>query len=387
MIIQAFLRWVETARAGDRVRAANALGRAFVQSEMSQVDRHAAEMAMTMLLDDPSPKVRKALAEAISGSALIPRTIILPLACDQPDIAELVISRSPVLSDDDLVDLAARGTPQTRLLIARRPVVSKPLAAALCEIGGEPEVLALLENNAAHITRRSMKRISVRLGHFPAIRDRLLARSDLPSDARHALVEQVGAALAGFGLVRAAIGDSRVGRVTREACESATVGLAGAVHHGEIPELVEHLRAAGRLTPGFLLQSLCRGNIDFMAEALGSLSGVSDKRVRSILADGRIHAVRALFENAGLGRDVSALFAEALLLWRKESRSQDTGLSVTIPMQLLSRLRSGAFAFESTAAVTELVEKLAIAQHRQSARDYASQAARTYTDFISATAA
>ena len=53
--IQAFLRWVETARTGDRARAARALGRAYVDAQMNGIDRQAAEMAMTFLLDDPSP--------------------------------------------------------------------------------------------------------------------------------------------------------------------------------------------------------------------------------------------------------------------------------------------------------------------------------------------
>ena len=66
VIVEAFLRWVETAKSGDRARAASALGRAYLQSEMQPEERKAAEMAMTFLLDDPSPKVRLALAEAIA---------------------------------------------------------------------------------------------------------------------------------------------------------------------------------------------------------------------------------------------------------------------------------------------------------------------------------
>jgi uncharacterized protein (DUF2336 family) len=371
VIIQAFLRWVETAKTGDRVRAASALGRAHVTAEMNSLDRHAAEMAMCFLLDDPSRKVRLALAEAVADCNRIPRSIILSLAEDQPETAYAVISRSPMLNDMDLVDLAAKGTAETRAVIAARRAMSPPVAAAIAEIGGEEEVLILLENEYARFSCRTLKRLSDRLGHLWSIRNRLLERDDLPADARHALVEKVGAALSSFGLVQAAIGGRRVERITREACDRAAVDMAGAVHADQIPALVEHLRATGRMTPAFLLHTLCSGRIDFVAAAIANLSGVTDKRVRSILSDGRIHSIRALFESAGLGRDVSPLFAEAMLIWRKENRSGSPGVTATISSVLLSKLRGRADASQASGGLADIIEKLSIAEQRQTARDYA----------------
>lgn len=376
MIIQAFLRWVETAKTADRVRAATALGRAYVTAEMNTLDHHAAEMAMTFLLDDPSPKVRLALAEAVADCSRIPRAIILSLAEDQPETAYAVISRSPVLNDMDLVDLAAKGTAETRAVIAARQAMSRPVAAAIAEIGGEEEVLILLENEQARFSCRTLKRLSDRLGHLWSIRNRLLEREDLPADARHALVEKVGAALSSFGLVQAVIGGRRVERITREACDRAAVDMAGAAQADQIPALVEHLRATGRLTPAFLLHVLCSGKIDFFAAAIVNLSGVTDKRVRSILSDGRVHAIRALFESTGLGGDVSTLFAEAMMIWRKENRSGSPGATASISSVLLSKLRGKRHASEGSGGLADIIEKLTIAEQRQTARDYALLAAR-----------
>ncbi|WP_037400443.1 DUF2336 domain-containing protein, partial [Sinorhizobium fredii] len=173
MIIQAFLRWVETARTGDRARAANALGRAYARAEMNGLDRHAAEMAMTFLLDDPSPRVRLALVEALADCPTAPRAVVRALAEDQPEIAFAAIARSPVLTDADLVDLAARGTAETRALIAARGAVSCSVAAAIAEIGDEEEVSILLENTGAVLLQGSLRRIVYRLGHAASVRDRL----------------------------------------------------------------------------------------------------------------------------------------------------------------------------------------------------------------------
>ena len=375
MIIQAFLRWVETARTGERTRAASALGRAYVDAQMNGLDRRAAEMAMTFLLDDPSPKVRHALADALCGCASVPRAIILGLAEDQPEIAYVVISRSPVLTDEDLVDLAARGTLETRALIAARSFVSRAVSAAIAEIGGEEEVLILLENAGANLSRRSLKRIAERLGCCAAVRDLLLARPDLPSDARHALVEEVGSALAAFGLVQMAIGEARGRRITREACDIAAVGMAGTLAVEELPGLVAHLRETGRLTPAFLLHALVTGRAEFFSAAIVDLSGVCEKRVRSILSGGRIHSIRALFESAGLGHDVSETFAAAVLLWRQDASSGNDSVA-SVSTALLARLRNERSSSPVNTAMIDLLERLAFAEERQSARDYADLAAR-----------
>jgi uncharacterized protein (DUF2336 family) len=374
VIVEAFLRWAETAKTGDRAKAANALGRAYLQSTMPMEERAAAEMAMTYLLDDPSPRVRLSLAEALAHSDAAPRNVILSLAEDQPEIAGQVIISSPLFSDVDLVDLAARGSSVTRVLIASRSTVSRSVSAALAEVGGDEEVLSLLENDGAIVSRASLKRIAERLGDCCEVRSLLLEREDLPSDARHLLMQQVSNALSSFNLVLAAIGSQRLHHITREASETATVTIAGAVRHEDVPGLVEHLRLSGRLTPAFLMHALCSGKVDFFAGAIVNLSGCEDRRVRSILGNGRMHAVRALYESAGLPRDISTIFVEATLLWRNASRADAGSVLENVSSRLLQIFRRRNAASPAASELMDMVEKLHIAEQRQSARSFASLA-------------
>lgn len=375
VIVEAFLRWAEKAKAGDRAKAANALGRAYIQTSMPPEERGAAAMAMTFLLDDPSPRVRLSLAEALAHSDAAPRNVILSLAEDQPEIAGQIIISSPLFTDADLVDLAARGGEITRILIASRSEVSRSVAAALAEVGGEEEMLCLLENIGAEIPRVSLKRIAERLGHCCDIRSALLEREDLPSDARHMLVQHVTDALSGFGLVQATIGNQRLTHISREASETATVAIAGTVQHEDIPELVEHLRLSGRLTPAFLMHALCTGKVDFFAGAIVNLSSCEERRVRSILSTGRMHAVRALYECAGLPRDISTIFVEATLLWRNASRAAHGSVLDNISSRLLQLFHRRNEPSQAAIELLEMVEKLHIAEQRQTARTFASQAA------------
>ena len=72
MIVRQFISWIRTAPAGERAEATRALARAWLISDLSEDDRAAAEGALLMLLDDPSPLVRQAMAEVFSRSSEAP---------------------------------------------------------------------------------------------------------------------------------------------------------------------------------------------------------------------------------------------------------------------------------------------------------------------------
>jgi len=372
LIVAAFLRWVETAKSQERARAANALARAYLQSDMAPEDRQSAQMAMTYLLDDPSPQVRLALADVLAQEERAPRALMVSLAEDQPEIASAVILHSPVLTDADLVDIAGRGTVETRALIAARREVSVGVAAALAEIGDAAELEVLLENPGVCFTTFTLRRIAERHGQCERIRARLLERDDLTSGVRQLLVQFVAEALAGSDLVIGAIGSRRIERIAREAGDSATIALLADVHGDELARLTDQLRVAGRLTPAFLMHALCAGRTDFFSSAIVAISGLEERRVRSILATGRFHAVRALLESAGLARDVSPLFVDAIMLWRSLIQSANGFELDHIAQRLVERYRGDGSLSDPARAMIDMVERLAIAEERRLARDYAS---------------
>ena len=87
MIVRQFISWIRTAPAGERAEATRALARAWLISDLTEDDRIVAEGALLMLLDDPSPLVRQAMAEVFAYSAEAPAAIVQALAADQPAIA------------------------------------------------------------------------------------------------------------------------------------------------------------------------------------------------------------------------------------------------------------------------------------------------------------
>src|ERR1700742_1612738 len=198
MIVRHFLQWVRTAGATERVEATSALGRGYLYSDLSRDDRAAAEGAMIMLLDDVSPLVRAALAEVLAASRDAPATVVHALSNDQPHIAAIVLERSPLLLDTDLVDCVAGGCARTQSAIARRRPLPRAVGAAIAEVGAAEACLTLIENAGADIAGFSLNRIIERFGHLAAIRESLLKGWDLPAATRHLLVTKVSQALTGF---------------------------------------------------------------------------------------------------------------------------------------------------------------------------------------------
>ena len=149
MIVRQFLQWVRQAPPGERAEATSALARAYLYSDLSADDLAAAEGAMIMLLDDASPLVRRAMAEAFASAEGAPQIVVHALAADQPDVALPILAHSPLLVEDDLVDLIATGEPAVQVAIAGRRFVTRGLAAAIAEVGTAEACLTLLGKSRA----------------------------------------------------------------------------------------------------------------------------------------------------------------------------------------------------------------------------------------------
>ena len=312
MIVRQFLQWVRTAGAAERAEATAALARAYLYSDLSDDDRAACEGALVMSLDDPSPLVRTALARALAFSEDAPLVVILGLAVDQPQVAGWVLQHSPLMVEADLVDAVATGAMGAQLAIANRGGLAPAVAAAIAEVGAPEACLVMVENPSAGIAPLSLDRIVERFGHLGAIREALLAREDLPAPTRQALVAKLSETLAGFVTAREWLEGERAERVTREACEKATVTLAAISPRTEVAPLIEHLRESGQLNAGLILRALLSGNIALFEHALADLSGVPLARVSALVHDRRSSALRALYERAGLPASTYVAFHEAM---------------------------------------------------------------------------
>src|SRR6478752_1874475 len=294
MIVRQFINWIRTAPAGERAEATRALARAWLISDLSHDDRVAAEGALLMLLDDPSPLVRQAMAEAFARSTDAPASIVRALSADQPSVALPILEHSPLLIDADLVDIVATGNTVTQCAIARRIKLPAAVCAAIAEVGTPAAALELIENPYAELAPFSWDRIVARHGHLAAIRESMLVLEDLPAATRLALVAKLSDALAQFVIARNWLSADRAMRIASEARDRSTVNIAARSLGDDMHELVLHLRATGQLTAGLILRALLSGNLELFDHALAELSGLPPARVSSLLHDRGAASLQAL---------------------------------------------------------------------------------------------
>jgi uncharacterized protein (DUF2336 family) len=304
-----FLVWSRSASASRRAEAAAALAHAYLFGDVDETIRSNLETAITVLLDDPAPTVRFALADSLANSPDAPRHVILSLAGDQTEIAAIVLSRSPVFLDSELVDLVGAMSDALQNAIASRPRLSAGVSAALTELGTDEACATLLANPGAEIAGISLDRLAQRFGDRPEFRNALLERDDLPIAVRHNLIRGLSEALGNLVQHKDWLDPERALMVAQEACDQATVAIAAESARDDLVALAEHLRVTQQLTTSLLLRTLCAGNLGFFAAALSVLTRMPEQRIKAIVVDRHITAFGAVYRRAGLPERAFDAFA------------------------------------------------------------------------------
>jgi uncharacterized protein (DUF2336 family) len=368
-----FLRWAESVPPVYRAEAARTLARAFFDERTAEDTRHAIEAALTILLDDASPDVRRALADALGDSPEAPRHIVLALAADQAEIAATVLARSPVFIDEELVDIVGAADERLQVAIASRADLSGAVSAALAEVGEREACRALIANERARVARISLRRMAERFGDEPAMRELMLGRRALPSDVRQLLVRRLSDALGDLVTARSWVPAERAKKITGDACDRATVALAAETECEDLPALVEHLRITGQLTTALLLRAVCAGNVALFETALAVLARVPETRVTGLVRAGRTSSLRAVYAKAGLPAVAFDAFAAALDTCRRiaeeggpRDRYRFTRHMVEAVLARYHRITDGEMN-----ELTAMLRRFAADQAREAARELA----------------
>jgi uncharacterized protein (DUF2336 family) len=344
MIVRKFFQWAQSAPAGQRADAASALARAYLYTALAAADRRDTEVALTALLDDPSPLVRRALADAFAHATQAPHHLIAALAGDQSEVSAIILNRSPLLSDAELIDAAAVGDALAQSAIALRPQVSAPVAAALAEVGGRDALIALAVNEGAALPEFSMRRMLERFGDDGELREALRSRPGLPPALCNDIVIATASVLTDFVTRCNFMSRERAERITREARERATVTIAASSSGEATLELVAHLRQSGTLTAGLILRALLCGHTNLFEAALSELSGIDLNRVVGLVRERGGSGFAALYKKARLPNSLMPAFRAALASAEEFGAALDPAEGAQLSLRMIERVLSACAA-------------------------------------------
>mgnify|MGYP006278698691 CR=1 FL=1 len=316
-----FFAFAREASASARAAGVSSLICDYLHMDLSADEAREVESILAILLDDPSPLVRRAMAEGLAREPDAPRHIILALAADQPEIAALVLQHAPHFSDGELAEMAMAAAVGPQLAMARRVPLASSVCAALSEAGAPCVLIELARNEKAQLTQSIMLRMLERAGDEGRLRDALMMRADAGPEVRLHLLEHVSGALSDFLKQTGWLAPERVERMLKEARERAIVEISAQAEDETSPihgaagaalSLVRHLRGQGQLTPGLILRALLCGDRLMLAAALAELGERPIERVQSYVDHPQGHAFAALYELAGLPQTMAPLFTAVL---------------------------------------------------------------------------
>lgn len=135
------------------------------------------------LANDRATQVRQILAESLKSMAQAPAEVIGRLARDAAfAVAAPVLEFSPLLSEDDLIEIIAAGPAQGALkAISRRANVGNRVADAIVGKDDVDAVAALLGNASAQIREETLNRIVDKAPRHEAWHEPLVRRPRLPA--------------------------------------------------------------------------------------------------------------------------------------------------------------------------------------------------------------
>jgi uncharacterized protein (DUF2336 family) len=324
----AYQEFVSLSRSPDseaRGSAAHLCALAYL-NHVGPADEHAALYAALIgFLDDPSVKVRAALAYGLLHSNEAPRPIMLALLHDSAIIARAVVQYSPVLIDADLTGLIKTMDLPMLVAASQRATLSNRLAAAIVARGQDTVTLKLLRRRDVVFADALLMSLAQQLADRAEMRGALLARTDLPGAARLLLVQKVSDALAGARIVKGALTGERLGRVLRYSCDTALTAIgeceAGRTGGGYVADLI----VSDRINTRVLLHAMVTGHVMFFAECLAELAQTPRGKVFTLLESGSRVALNALLARCGLGEGVRNLLARLVLHARSIDLADDAG--------------------------------------------------------------
>ncbi len=110
-----------------RANAAHKICRRLDSIELTDAETESARQVLDLMCNDAAVLVRRALAVTLRNSPKLPRDIAIRLAKDVDAIAIPVLKNSPVITDEDLVEIVLSGSPEKQTAIAQRPTLGEGL--------------------------------------------------------------------------------------------------------------------------------------------------------------------------------------------------------------------------------------------------------------------
>lgn len=283
------------------------------QRDLSESERVYATKILDHLANDVAELVRKSLAVTLQNSPNLPHDLALRLARDVDAVAAPVLTNSPVLTEEDLVEIVLAGSPSKQIAVANRNELSSGLTEVIAMYGCRDAVETVALNEGASFSDDAYAGVLSRFDADDGIKGALIGREELPIHVCEKLVSLVTGELFDRLVNTHELPPQLAIEIATGARERATLDLVEQAGVSSDPgRFAQQLHMNGRLTPSLLMRAICLGYMPFVEHAMAELAGVPRAKAWLMIHDAGVLGLKTIFERAGLPSGMFAAFRMAI---------------------------------------------------------------------------
>lgn len=214
--------------------------------------------------------IRQALAERLASADWAPRELVKLLAQDEIEIARPVILQSPLLDDEDLLDLLTQASLEHQVHVAQRACLTSRPVKQILDQGRPAVVIALASNPTALVDGHDMARFLDLSQSITALKPPLARHPALSQAMAMKLMPWLSDALQQVIQIRFNLDSASLTQAMTAATQLAQ-GLAVSADDATAERLIHKLHAADQLRPAYLIRAAREGRLNLFAYGLAAL--------------------------------------------------------------------------------------------------------------------
>lgn len=240
------------------------------------------------LIHEFEAPIRQRLSERLSRNPAAPRALVIALANDEFEVAQPVLLRSTLLSDDELIRIVHHRGQQHQVAIARRRDLSEAVSDELVGTKDSDVITALLENKSARISQATLAYLTEQAKHIDSYQEPLVRREDLTAELANRLYWAVAAQLRAeilqnYDIHPTALDDMLEGSVLDVADEARNGKTADDNLETTAAELARSMASEQPINAALLIKTLRQGQLPLFEALFEEWCGVSMPRRAEVL--------------------------------------------------------------------------------------------------------
>lgn len=258
--------------------------------QLNEEEKEVAGHILLRLSREFETQMRANLARQLAASARAPKQLIMALAHDEISVSSPVISDSPLLDEQDLVDIVLNKTHEHRLSVAMRSGITAAVSNALVESEEADVLQALVKNKSAEIAGAAMEYLVTESKQLTSLQGPLIARDDLPPVLVQKMYSFVSDALKTEIQGKYDIDPEILEAAIRSAQSAQKAAVPTAAEHSDknskAADLVAKMYASGELSLNRIIGFLREKRLSLFLEGLAVLCELDSRTITSLAFEG-----------------------------------------------------------------------------------------------------